>query len=192
VRHSSDGIRTHRLELMPATPKTLGAALAGRDQLGCTLAAHVPVSWPPKFLDDHAFAYTREQLGTDDAQAGWWMYFFLLRELGARALIGCGGYKGPPAADGTVEIGYSVVAEHEGCGYASEAAQWLIANAFACSRVTRVIGETLPELTGSIAVMRRCSMLPVGSSARGVLRFELTRARYGEAVLCRMAHETSV
>jgi RimJ/RimL family protein N-acetyltransferase len=178
---SARSILTERLELLPATAPTLDAALAGRMPLGAALVAQVPASWPPEFLDDDALAFTRERLGEDDAHADWWMYFFLLREAGARVLIGSGGYKGPPAADGTVEIGYGIVGDRRLRGYASEATLGLIARAFAWPRVTRVIGETLPALTGSIAVMRRCGMQSVsGSSEPGVLRFELTRAQHAQ------------
>jgi len=179
MSHSARSILTPRLELLPATPPTLDAALAGRARLGAALVAHVPASWPPEFLDDDALAYTRERLGEDDRQADWWMYFFLLRDAGARALIGSGGYKGPPTTDGTVEIGYGIVADRRLRGYAGEAARGLIEHAFGWPRVTRVIGETLPALAGSIAVMQRCGMLPVGAGSEpGVIRFELTRAQH--------------
>jgi len=179
MSHTARSILTARLELLPATPPTLDAALAGRGKLGAALVAQVPLSWPPEFLDDDALAFTRERLGEDDAQADWWMYFILLREGGARVLVGSGGYKGPPSTDGTVEIGYGIVADRRLRGYASEATLGLIAHAFGWPRVTRVIGETLPALAGSIAVMRRCGMLPVGAGSEpGVIRFELTRAQH--------------
>jgi len=45
--------------------------------------------------------------------------------------------------------------------------------------VQRVIAETLPELTPSIGVLRKCGFRPVGEGSEpGVIRFELTRADY--------------
>lgn len=141
------------------------------------MQADVPATWPPEYLDTAALEFTRDRLREGARQTGWWMYFIVLAQ--QRLLIGSGGYKGPPATDGTVEIGYGIVADQRLRGYASEAAQALIAHAFASPKVTRVIGETLPELKGSIAVMRRCGLHPTdGASEPGVIRFALTRLEY--------------
>ena len=43
----------------------------------------------------------------------------------------------------------------------------------------RVVAETLPELVGSIGVMRRCGLRFIGDGSEpGVIRFELTRAEH--------------
>jgi RimJ/RimL family protein N-acetyltransferase len=170
-----DPIRTARLELIPATPDSLRAALAGPEALATALGAAVPASWPPEFLDAAALEYTLERLERGTGQAGWWMYYVVLHDAGERTLIGSAGYKGPPDG-GTVEIGYGIVADRRRRGFAVEAAQALIARAFDRSDVTRVIAETLPELVGSIAVLRRCGFELEGEGSEpGVIRF--TRAR---------------
>ena len=105
------------------------------------------------------------------------MYFVLLAgETGERVLIGTIGYKGPPSPDGTVEVGYGIVNDHQRRGYASEAVRALVAHAFAVPEVHRVIAETLPELTPSIGVLRKCGFELTGEGSEpGVIRFELTR-----------------
>ena len=45
-------------------------------------------------------------------------------------LVGAGGYFGPPDADGTVEIGYSVLPEWQRHGYATQMTEALVNNVF--------------------------------------------------------------
>ena len=95
------------------------------------------------------------------------------------ANVGTVGYKGPPSADGTVEVGYGILPEYQRRGYASEAVRALLARAFAVPAVRRVIAETLPELTASIGVMTKCGLSFIGQgSERAVIRYELPRERY--------------
>lgn len=108
------------------------------------------------------------------------MYFVALppADGAPRQLIGSGGYKGAPDG-GSVEIGYGIVGCQRRRGYATEAAFALIERAFAFADVDRVLAETLPELSGSLGVMRRCGMQPVaGASEPGALRYALTRAEF--------------
>lgn len=171
-------IVTERLELVPATPESTRAALAGAGELGTSLGASVPSTWPPPYLDTASLAYTLDRLAEGADQAGWWLYFVVLKDAaGGRTLIGSGGYKGPPSADGTVEIGYGIVSDHRRRGYASEMTRGLLARAFAERGVRRAIAETLPELTPSIGVLEKCGFRSIGEGSEpGVLRFELMRA----------------
>jgi ribosomal-protein-alanine N-acetyltransferase len=173
-------IVTERLVLVPATPESTRAALAGPRELGSSLGAGVPASWPPDYLDVASFEYTLDRLAGDPDQAGWWLHFVLLEAPASdRTLIGSCGYKGPPSVDGTVEIGYGIVAEHRRRGYASEATRGLLAHAFANPAVRRVIAETLPELLPSIGVLEKCGFRLIGEGSEpGVIRFELARAAY--------------
>ena len=165
---------------MPATVALTQAALDGPDALATALGAAVPATWPPQFLDPPALHFTLARLGAGLEQAGWWLYFILLPggETGP-TLIGSAGYKGPPSADGTVEVGYGIVRDRQRRGYASEATHGLVARAFALPAVRRVIAETLPELTPSIGVLRKCGFRPIGEGSEpGVLRFEITRQEH--------------
>ena len=174
-------IRTERLELVPATPELTRAALDGPRALASGLGASVPPTWPPEYLDPPSLEYTLDRLAGGAVQAAWWLHFFVLADSGSgRILIGSGGYKGPPSADGTIEVGYGIVSDHRRRGFASEAVRGLLAHAFGFPEVQRVIAETLPELTPSIGVLRKCGFRPIGEGSEpGVLRFELARAEYG-------------
>lgn len=169
---------TRRLEYRPATPSTVRAALEGREALGRALGVAVAESWPPEYLDHPALAFTLQRLEEFPVEAGWWLGFLILRvPERPPVLIGSAGYKGPPTPDGTVEIGYGIVAEFHRQGYASEAAEGLIVQAFGLPEVRRIIAETLPELAGSIGVLRRCGFVRNGEGSEpGVIRFELQRA----------------
>ena len=178
ARVGGDVIATERLELVPATPVLTRAALGPPDLLATAIDAVVPASWPPQYLDAPALEYTLAKLAQGPEQAGWWMYFVVLREgEKGRTLIGSGGYVGPPSADGTVEIGYGIVPDHQRRGYASEAVRGLVRRAFGHAAVARVVAHTLPELEPSIGVLKKCGFRLTGPGAEeGTIRFELTRA----------------
>ena len=173
-------IVTERLLLVPATPELTRSALAGSSALAASLRALVPATWPPEYLDAPSLEYTLARLAEGPDNAGWWLHLVVLKGAGeSRTLIGSGGYKGPPSADGTVEVGYGIVSDHRRRGYASEATRGLLAHAFAMPAVRRVIAETLPELTPSIGVLEKCGFRLIGEGSEpGVIRFELSRAEY--------------
>jgi [ribosomal protein S5]-alanine N-acetyltransferase len=178
--HRLEMIATKRLELIPATLDLTRAALESEAALALGLDALVPATWPPEFLDRPALEFTLARLAEGVQQAGWWLHFIVLTHgLTGRTLIGSAGYKGPPSRDGTVEVGYGIVRDHQRQGYAAETVQGLLAHAFGFDSVHRVIAETLPDLTASIGVLRKCQFRLIGEgSDPGVIRFELTRSDY--------------
>ncbi|MER3514457.1 MAG: hypothetical protein C4310_08775 [Chloroflexota bacterium] len=56
-------------------------------------------------------------------------------------LVGSGGFKGPPHA-GAVEIGYSVLPQYQGKGYATEMVAGLVRRALKHAEVDRIVAET--------------------------------------------------
>lgn len=168
-------ISTPRLLLRPATIELLDAAMLGPQALADALRAEVPDDWPPEYLDDQALGFTRNRLSARPAENGWWMYFVVRIEEGQEPkLIGSGGYKGPPDADGTIEIGYGIVPGERRRGYATEVARGLVDRALAHPGTKHVIAETMPELLGSIGVLERCGFRLVGGGSEpGVIRYEL-------------------
>ena len=174
-------IQTERMELIPATPDLIRAALVDHAYLGKCLGARIPASWPPEFYDAVGLEYTLLRLEAGAEQAGWWMHFFVLRGQSpeGRVLIGTGGYKGPPADDSTVEIGYTVASEYQRKGYATEASRGLVSHAFKFPEVRRVVAETLMELTASIGVLEKLGFRFVGEGEeKGVIWYELLKEEY--------------
>ena len=91
-----------------------------------------------------------------------WVHGFILVHQASGAVVGRCGFKGPPSAEGEVEIAYGVAPEHQGKGYATEAADALAAYAFSCSAVRLVLAHTLPESNASSRVLTKCGFKCVG------------------------------
>ena len=91
-----------------------------------------------------------------------WVHGFVLLHRRTDSSIGRCGFKGPPGKDGAVEIAYVISPEHEGRGYATEAANALVAYAFGHPRVRVVRAHTLPETNASTRVLTKCGFSCVG------------------------------
>ena len=91
-----------------------------------------------------------------------WTHGFSLVHRGSAAAVGRCGFKGPPAADGIVEIAYGIDPDHQGKGYATEAAEALVIFAFVSERVRVVRAHTLPEPNASTRVLTKCGFRYVG------------------------------
>ena len=167
-------ITTRRLTLVPATPELVEDELAGGGRLADRLHAELPADWPPEYHDEAALGRTREALAEAGA-AGWWLHYILWKEPPRLALVGVGGYKGPPQG-GAVEIGYSVVPSWQRRGIATEAVSGLVAAARKRGADT-VIAHTLPGLVPSIGVLEKLGFVPAESPAPGVIGFRLGEER---------------
>ena len=91
-----------------------------------------------------------------------WIHGFMLVHRISGVVIGRCGFKGPPEADGVVEIAYGVAPEHQGKGYATEAAAALVKYAFSNRQVRVVRAHTLPEPNASTRVLTKCGFQRVG------------------------------
>ena len=91
-----------------------------------------------------------------------WMHGFTVTLLETGAAVGSAGFKGPPDADGMVEIAYGIDTEHRGKGYATEAANAMIAYAFSSGLVRTVRAHTKPESDASKRVLSKCGFRNIG------------------------------
>ena len=88
-----------------------------------------------------------------------------------RTLVGWGGFKGPPDADGAVEIGYAVAPAWEGRGVATAAVAELLREAWAAPGVRRVLahtlagGERLGTRAGEVGLRRATARTSTATSA---------------------------
>jgi [ribosomal protein S5]-alanine N-acetyltransferase len=173
-------IRTARLSLVPASARLAAADVVGVEELAGLLGARVPASWPPPLVDD-ARQFFAERLGEHPDEEGWWLWYWLVPDVPAASadLVGVGGFKGPPGEDGTAEIGYSLLPEHQLRGYATEAVAALIRHAFGRREVRRIIAETFFHLPRSIRVLVRNGFVKIDEPPNepDALRFELRRSR---------------
>jgi RimJ/RimL family protein N-acetyltransferase len=105
----------------------------------------------------------------------------LHRETGTT--VGSCAFKGPPDSSGVVEIAYGVKPEHQGKGYATEAAAGLVKYAFA-SGVHTVRAHTLREDNASTRVLTKCGFANIGEVVEPddglVWRWELSIAGHDE------------
>jgi len=171
---------TPRLTLIPATAALVQAEIGPQDLFSQALGAKVPENWPPELLVD-VLPFFLEQLKRDPALVGWLSWYWVLRRTAPEdaLLIGSGGFKGKPQPDGAIEIGYSILPQYQGRGYATEAVAGLLAWAFSYSEVPRAIAETSPENRASIRVLAKLGFNYAGQGSEvGTVRFELTRDRY--------------
>ena len=171
--------RTPRLELVAATLDLIEAELAGPEALGALLGVPVPGSWPPGEYDRDALEFFTSRLVTGGPAAlGWYNWYAITLGADGRreSLVAGAGYMGPPA-HGVVEIGYSVVPEARGRGFATEIVRALADRALSEDAVCKVIAHTLASNTSSQGVLRRSGFMPAGAGTEpGLLRFERARS----------------
>ena len=109
-----------------------------------------------------------------------WTHGFTIMQRASGATIGSCAYKGPPDADGTVEIAYGVDPEYQGRGVATEAARALVDYALSSSQVRVVRADTLPDGKASMRVLGKLGFTCIGEVLDPedglVLRWEIQKA----------------
>ena len=167
-------IVTTRMRLVPATVALARAEVTDRAEFARLLSATVPEAWPPEILAD-ALPLFLEWIEAAPDQVGWYVWYAVMRmpreETGI--LAASGGFKGPPR-DGTVEIGYSVLPQYQGHGYATEMVRALIDWAFAQPGVLGIVAETTEDNTPSVQLLNRLGFVRTEPAAEpGHIRFLL-------------------
>jgi [ribosomal protein S5]-alanine N-acetyltransferase len=142
---SADMIPTARLDLVLQTPEEVLArieAMPAADRL------EVSPDW---------LARVRMTRAGDP-----WALAFDIVERETGSSVGSCGFKGPPDADGMVEVAYGIEPDQRGRGYATEAAGALTEFAFASGLVRRVRAHTKPDNPASERVLSKCGFASVG------------------------------
>jgi RimJ/RimL family protein N-acetyltransferase len=167
-------IKSQRLNLVAATPELIRKDIEGHAALGEALEVHVPQAWPPDLYGSRAMQFALTQLD-EASERGWWFWYLLTVEHPSE-LIGICGFKGRPDESGSVEIGYSILADHQRRGYATEAVARLVGWAFSHHNVKEVCAETFPHLVQSIQVLKKNGFEYTGAgSETGVIRYAIRR-----------------
>ena len=115
-------VLTNRLELIAATAETVSLELHNVEQFATALGVPVPSSWPPPLNDEGSQRRYLEMLQRHASAVGWALWYLIRREP-TRELVGVAGFKGRPA-DGSCEIGYSLLPSFHGSGYATASLNW--------------------------------------------------------------------
>ncbi len=173
-------IETARLRLVPVTQAHVAALCRSRAALAALLGATVPDDWPVGAPDATVCPDALNFLTAQTEAGNWPVYFYLHRQ--DNRLVGDGGFKGRPDARGAVEIGYALVPAYRGQGLATEAAEAILAWAFAHPRLKAVTAETLPGGQASMRVLGKLGMTfreqGYDPAEGDVYRWEITRREY--------------
>jgi RimJ/RimL family protein N-acetyltransferase len=155
-------IDTIHLRLLPFAPAHLLALIEGderfEERFGLPAAAGLHAFFASA-LDEISPAWLaslRTAVAADP-----WVHGFAVVERASDSVIGSAGFKGPPDTEGMVEIAYGIVPGFQGRGYATEAAQALVAYAFG-SGVRLVRAHTLPTGNASTRVLAKCGFHRIG------------------------------
>ena len=128
-------------------------------------------------------AYTEMLEGCLQNPDQWEWYAMWMIELRDGTHIGDLCFKGL-GANGVVEIGYGILEEFQGQGYATEAIDATVVWALKQSNVTRVEAETEPDNRASQRVLEKCGFLPTGTVGEEGPRFFMT-----SDVFCKQAYK---
>lgn len=129
-------------------PKTREQVLAYLDDMSVEHRAQVSPVWLARV----------HSMTTPDS----WTLGFSVFHRDLDVVVGGCGFKGPPGPDGVVEIAYGIDPAHQGKGYATEAAQAMVAWAFRDRRVRTVIAHTVSAEHASARVLTKSHFECVG------------------------------
>lgn len=165
---ASTSTHTGRLELIPATLEILKSDRGDRAGLGRLLNAAIPTGWPPPLLEDAVIAeFIRIQEKTSDSAFCCWYWVLTGTGKNTRTLIGSGGTASLPGSPDTVLVGYTVLEEFQGRGYATEAVRHMIPVIFSRPGIRKILATTYPNLRPSIRVLEKNGFVPTGNSGSG-------------------------
>jgi ribosomal-protein-alanine N-acetyltransferase len=85
-----------------------------------------------------------------------WVLGFSVILAASDEVVGSCGFKGPPDADGMVEIAYAIAPAHQNKGYATEVAAALVQFARADAQVRTIRAHTLEDANASARVLMKC------------------------------------
>jgi [ribosomal protein S5]-alanine N-acetyltransferase len=150
-------IDTKNLRLISCDIEILKAAIERNEILARRINATIQDNWTEFGVD--ALKYSLDKLKKSEKENDWWTYFAIHIE--ENKLIGSGGYKGKPTAEGKVELGYEIAPEYRNRGLATEMAEGLIDNALRDKSVKTIIAHTLGLENPSTKVLKKCGFQKV-------------------------------
>jgi [ribosomal protein S5]-alanine N-acetyltransferase len=169
-----EDILTPRLALIAITPETVLSEKAGDNRLGEIIRCIIPSAWPHADWEPHVFDFFLNQFAQHPDQIGWPRYIALPQPNGTRTLIGTVGAFSKTDPPAICEIGYGILPPYEGCGFATEATQALIAHLRKDQRVCALIAHTYPSILASLRIMEKCGLTYDGNGEEpGTIRYRL-------------------
>ncbi len=154
-------IETIRLQLHPYSPRHLLALIDGYEQFETSFGFPAAPGLREFYASGDVSPAWLEQLRAAPA-ADVWVHGFAVVHRGSRSVIGTVGFKGPPDAEGVVEIAYGIVPTFQLQGYATEAATAAVEFAIVSGQVRVVRAHTLPTANPSTCVLAKCGFEFIG------------------------------
>lgn len=139
-------------------PAALAALIAG-DREAASAAAGVELT-PYIVSEAWLWRIRLDQIGQDPASADWVARAAVVEPEGV--VVGHGGFHGPPDADGTVEVAYSVDPAHRRRGYAKAILAALLRRAQEDPSVHAVRASIRPDNAGSLATIAKFGFRKIG------------------------------
>lgn len=144
------------VEIVPCSIEHLEALIQGTDTFLKAYRLQVANGYMPF---EGALQVILNQMQAAQLWHPWLPYLFILPS--EQTLIGLGGFKFPPDAQRSVEMGYAVAPEYQGKGFATSATRQLIQIAFESMLVDSVCAHTLAEHNASTRVLEKCGLTQV-------------------------------
>jgi RimJ/RimL family protein N-acetyltransferase len=112
--------------------------------------------------------FVNEQLSQDPRNSFWWsprsiVVDSLAEGLHQRLIVGAIGFKSPPDSYGSVEIGYGIVPSQQGRGFATQAVDLLVKEAFSKAEIQTIVAYTVPMNSASGRVLEKNQFMRNGS-----------------------------
>jgi RimJ/RimL family protein N-acetyltransferase len=155
---SCDHASVPRIRFVQLSPETMSALIEG-DLAAAGASAGVALS---EYLVGEAWLWRirRDDIARDPASAAWVARAVLDADTGA--VVGHGGFHGPPDEAGTVEVAYSVDPRFRRRGYAKAILAALLERAAADPGVRLVRASIRPDNVGSLATIAGFGFEKVG------------------------------
>ena len=160
-RESSEIIETTHLFLRPYTSEELLALIEEPEKFETLTGFPASPALRGFMVSDEVSPAWTASLRTIQGSDPWRLGYGVI-DKASRTVIGGASFKGPPDANGMVEIAYGIVPSFEGRGYATEAARALVEYAQRDDKVQQIIAHTLPEANASTRVLRKCGFAFAG------------------------------
>jgi 2'-hydroxyisoflavone reductase len=157
-------LTTERLELKPLPAAAAAALLDDRDEASRILGATLATDWPQRDLLDVLPLQAAASAETE--RFGVWVMI----EHASGSVVGDIGFVGAPDDAGSLEVGYSVVADRRCRGYATEAATAIVEWASSQPGVNVVVASCDSHNAASIRVLERAGFRRSGE-ANGQIRW---------------------
>jgi [ribosomal protein S5]-alanine N-acetyltransferase len=161
-------IAGQRVELTPLSAAAATSLPDDRPKASRLIGASLPDDWPQTDLLD---VLPMQATATpEEERFGIW----IMIERDTNSVVGDIGFMGPPD-DGTVEIGFSVIPDRRRRGYASEAAERLVAWALEQPEISEVVATCDPDNEASARTLSAADFSRLGESD-GTIRWRRDRA----------------